>query len=308
VKYDSTYAQAYTGLARVYWDKYYWKEYFSENFMDSILILTNIALSFDNQLSEAHTLKGKYYSEIGKPAQAIEEFDKAIQLNPNDWMAYLGKSDLYYNYTDLVNVINSLQKAAAINRGPELPTLVGAIGSAYHNAGFLENSKYYYQEELKLDGDSSIYYWYLAYDEVCLENFNKSIEFGVRSYTIDSTNYETLFTIGFDYSLLGKYKESLKYYKKWFERLKTQGALTTNRMHRIGYAYWHNGYKEEAEYYFDEEIKYCNRMNELKRSGREGLNTYYDLAGVYAFRGEKDKAYKNLRIYNQSQRITYLWQ
>jgi hypothetical protein len=28
---------------------------------------------------------------------------------------------------------------------------------------------------------------------------------------------------------------------------------------RIGYAYWQNGYKEEAEYYFNEQIKYCNR-------------------------------------------------
>jgi hypothetical protein len=44
-------------------------------------------------------------------------------------------------------------------------------------------------------------------------------------------------------------------------------------------------------------------MNELKRPGGIGLNTYYDLASVYAFRGEKDKAYKNLRIYNQSQAI-----
>ena len=35
-----------------------------------------------------------------------------------------------------------------------------------------------------------------------------------------------------------------------------------------------------------------------------GLNTYYYLAAVYAFRGEKDKAYKNLKIYNQSQRLT----
>src|SRR5664280_2624962 len=110
LKYDSTFAQAYAGLARVYWDKNYWKEYFSENFMDSVLILTNHALSFDNQLSEANTLRGTYYYETGKPELAIEEFDKAIQLNPNDWMAYLGKGDLYYSYTDLVNLINSLQK------------------------------------------------------------------------------------------------------------------------------------------------------------------------------------------------------
>jgi TolB-like protein/Tfp pilus assembly protein PilF len=227
VKYDSTYAQAYTGLARVYWDKNYGKEkeYFSENFMDSVLILTNHALSFDNQLSEAHTLRGTYYSEIGKPEQAIEEFDKAIQLNSNDWMAYLGKGTLYYSYNDLVKCIDNYQKAASINRGQELTTLQWKIGAVYFDAGFPEKSKYYYQEELKLDGDSSNYYWNLAIDELFLENFNKSIEFGLKGYAIDSTRNGILYMIGFCYSWLGKYEESLKYYKKCYEILKTQGAL-----------------------------------------------------------------------------------
>jgi hypothetical protein len=76
-------------------------------------------------------------------------------------------------------------------------------------------------------------------------------------------------------------------------------------MHRIGYAYWQNGYKEEAEHFFNEQIIYCNRINELKRLQGLTLNTYYDLAGVYAFRGEKDKAYRNLRIFNQSQLIDH---
>jgi TolB-like protein len=305
LKYDSTYAQAYTGLARVYWDKHYWEEYLSENFMDSVLILTNHALSFDNQLSEANTLRGTYYYQTGKPELAIEEFDKAIQLNPNDWTAYLGKGDLYYSYTDLVKCLDNYQKAAFLNRGPELPFLQWQIGQAYFVAGFPEKSKNYYQEELKLDGDSSLYYWNLAIDEFYLRNFDKSIEFGVKGYAIDSTYNGILYIIGLGYSWLGKYKESLKYFKKYYERLKTQGKLNTGGMHRIGYAYWQNGYKEEAEYYFNEQIKYGNRMNELKRPGGEGLNTYYDLAGVYAFKREKDKAYKNLRIYNQSQAINF---
>ena len=96
LKYDSTFAKAYTGLAMVYWDKHISKEYFTKNFMDSVRILINFALSFDNQLSEAYTLRGRYYSEIGKPEQAIEEFDKAIKLNPNDWIAYKGKGDFYF--------------------------------------------------------------------------------------------------------------------------------------------------------------------------------------------------------------------
>ena len=79
--------------------------------------------------------------------------------------------------------------------------------------------------------------------------------------------------------------------------MKFTGEFNLNNMHRIGYAYWQNGYKEEAEYYFNEQINHCNRAIELKRSWGIGLYSYYDLAGVYAFKGEKDKAYKNLRIF-----------
>jgi TolB-like protein len=303
LKYDSTFAQAYSGLARVYWDKHSFKEkeYLSENYMDSVLILANIALSFDNNLSEPYTLRGNYYSENGKPEQAIEEFDKAIKLNPNDWMAYYGKGEFYWN-TELVNTINYLIKAASINRGAELPSLLGEIANAYSNAGFSNKSKKYYQDKLKLDSDSLSYYNGLSDVEFFLANFNKSIEYGKKGYAIDSTNQGVLYYLGYNYAWLGQYEESLKYYKKYYERLKTNEELNTGVMHRIGYAYWQNGYKEESKYYFNEQIKYCNSAIELKRLYGQNLYSYYDLAGVYAFIGEKDKAYKNLRIFNQMQR------
>jgi TolB-like protein len=306
LKCDSTFAQAYSGLARLYWDKHSGKEkeYFSESFMDSVMILANIALSHDYNLSEPYTLRGSYYSETGKPEQAIEEIDKAIKLNPNDWMAYYEKGEFYF-YTDLVNAINYLQKAASINRGAEFPSLLGEIGGAYSNAGFPDKVKQYYQDKLKLDSDSLAYYYALADMEFWLANFNKSIEFAEKGYAIDSTNKGILYCLGHNYAWLGQYEESLKYYKKHYERLKTNGELNTGAMHRIGYAYWQNGYKEEAEYYFNEQIKYCNRATELKRPWGQKLYTFYDLAGVYAFRGEKNKAYENLRIFNQIQRVPF---
>jgi len=298
LQYDSTYAQAYTGVAWVYWDKHYMQDYLSENFMDSVLILCNIALSFDNQLSEAHTLKGTYYSQIGKPELAIEEFDKAIKSNPNDWMAYSGKGGYYYE-TDWINYIKYLQKAASINHGPELPGLLSRIVYAYASAGFYEKARQYQQDKLKLDGDSANYYAELARYENWLGNFNKSIEFGIKCYAIDSTNATTLIILGGSYARLGRYKESLKYYKKFIERSKIQGSeWELSSMHRVGYSYWQNGYKEEAEYYFNEQINYNNGMIKFKRLVAQMLYPYYDLAGVYAFRGERDKAYENLRIFN----------
>ena len=38
LRYDSTFAQAYTGLARVYRAKYYWTEYVAESYLDSVWI------------------------------------------------------------------------------------------------------------------------------------------------------------------------------------------------------------------------------------------------------------------------------
>ena len=75
---DSAFALAYAGLAKIYWDKYHNKTetYFTENYLDSILILCNIALSYDDQLADAHTLKGRYYRDHKKPEEAFREYTK----------------------------------------------------------------------------------------------------------------------------------------------------------------------------------------------------------------------------------------
>jgi hypothetical protein len=76
-------------------------------------------------------------------------------------------------------------------------------------------------------------------------------------------------------------------------------------LHRLAFAYWKNGYKKEADYYFNKMIEYCNNENKLERVRSKQFFTYYDLAGVYAFKGDKAEAYKNLRIFNQRKSEPY---
>jgi len=301
--YDSTFAQAYTGLAYIYWAKHYWESYFSESFLDSVLILADKALSFDPQLSDAYTVRGEYYRGKGQDEQAIREYEKAIKFNPNDWRAYSGIGDLYL-VDDLVKAIDNYHKAAFLIHGSELLGLLRAISYAYIDAGFNEKAIYYLQEALKLDGDSVNYLYRVSRTERYLGDFEKALVFLKIGYAIDSTHTETLLQLGDNYLFLGQYEESLKYYEKFVERQKARGNLNTTRMGWIGYVYWQNGYREEAEYYFNEQINYCNRMNELGRKKKQQLWSYYYLADVYAFRGEKDKAYENLKIFNQRQSMT----
>jgi TolB-like protein/AraC-like DNA-binding protein/Tfp pilus assembly protein PilF len=299
LEYDSAFARAYTGLAAIYWDKNYSKEYFSQNFMDSILILCDIALSFDNQLAEAYTLKGTYYSETGKPEKAVEAFDMAIQLNPNDWKAYSGKAE-FYNETDWINYIKYIQEAVAINHGPELPALLLNIWYAYNSAGIPEKARQYIQDKLKLDGDSADYYAELSRYERWIGNFNKSIEYGVKGYRSDSTNATLLVILGNNFASIGQYGKSLEYYNRWIGRSKILGdAWIKHNMHRVAYAYSQNGNKKAAEHFLNEQMNYCTRSIELGRKYAQMLYAYYDLAGIYAFEGKKEKAYENLKIFNK---------
>ena len=56
---------------------------------------------------------------------------------------------------------------------------------------------------------------------------------------------------------------------------------------QLQYIYWQNGYKEEAEYYFNEQIKYNNRTNELKRSWGKKIYTHIMILQVYMLSGER---------------------
>jgi TolB-like protein/Tfp pilus assembly protein PilF len=300
LEYDPTFAQAYTGLAAIYWDKHYRKEYFSENFMDSVLFFTNFALSYNDQLDEPYTIRGNYYYEKGLQEQAIKEFDKALKINPNSWRAYYGKGVLSSN---ILNSIDNYQNAASLNHGSELPGILRDIAEGYCDAGFMEKAKYYTLEAFKLDGDSAEYFRYLGYFEQKLANYEKSVEFLERSYNIDTTNIFTLYLLGEMYGFAGQFEKSLKYCKKFITRrenlLGTEYFVTGAINHRIGYAYWKNGYKKESEYYFDKQLDECNNQIKAGRPWSQLYFTYYDIAGVYAFRGDKDKTYENLRIFNQ---------
>jgi len=174
LEHDPSFARAYVGMAQVYWSKHYWETYLSENFLDSVLFLANKALSIDDKLAEAYTTRGRYYDQKGMDEQAVEEYDKALKINPNSWEVYYKKGELYA-YNDFVKAIDNYQKAAALNRGSELPAILTDISFAFEHAGFKDQCEYYATEALMLDGDSSQYYFVLANHELSWGNFEKSL-------------------------------------------------------------------------------------------------------------------------------------
>jgi TolB-like protein/AraC-like DNA-binding protein len=302
IECDSTFAEAYVGLAWILWDNNVFKTNYFTNFTDSVLALANQALCYDDQIADAYTLRGRCYWETRKIKQANEEYDKAIKLDPNNWKAYMGKANIAHwiseNYTD---AIYYWHEACARNRGKMLPTLLRSLARTYLDAGFIDISDRYYQEAFKLDNDSAFHFGHLAFSEFCLENFEKALKLANKAYAINPgyVDFVALFK-----SFLGEYQDLHIYYEKSIELSKKSGDIPFDFSHRIGYSYLKIGKLREANYYFNQQIKYDL---ESKKFGRYHGDCFYDEAAVYAILGDKVNAYKNLDELNKKTSFGLWW-
>ena len=308
---DSNYAQAYAGLAGILWvridrDSSITDSNIFNKYLDSMLVLTNIALSYDDKLAEAYVIRGVYYGYKGSINKALEEYGKASKINPNDYWGYWAKGGLYEEL-DISKAIENLQKALSLYHGPGRASSLRRIGNNYISAGFPEKGKAFYKEALKLDGDSVVFIEYLIWwlPENSTSYYNAAIDHFKKRYFKDSANVDVLSGLGSLYLSAGDKKESLKYYKKYVSASKAIGNNNTDDMN-LGLVYLLNGYKNEAEYCFEQQIKVCSIQLKSVTPG-ERIYWAYPLAAIYACVGDKAKAYENLEIFNQNKSFKYYW-
>lgn len=285
---DPKFAHAILGQAEVLWN---YKIYLNrQNVLDSVLMLTEIALSYDDKIAEAFLLKGWCYEDSGQSDRALVEFNKAIDLNPNNWKAYYSLADLY-DFADPVKSLEYLRKAEFLTYGSaEIPTLLRHMGGQLLITGHIDKASDYFYKAFEIDGDSAIYYSCLGGIEHNVGNFEKAIEFYARALRHKHSYTEVLHNLAVFNQFLGRNVESLKYYRE----LESRNAMNFN-MHRMGYSLIVNGQNNEGNEYLRRHIGQCDEV--ISRGGRPDLLafSYYDLAGVYAFMGDRENAYENLK-------------
>jgi TolB-like protein/AraC-like DNA-binding protein/Tfp pilus assembly protein PilF len=301
---DSTFALAYTGLADVYYRKNFWKTYLSEHFMDSVLILANKALTYDIQCSDAYGLRAVTYYQIGQLSEALKEIDKILKLDPNDWWAYYFLYFFSDNLQDFVGAISNLNEAILRNRGPRLPKLLSKLSGKLTDYGFFDLGKKYNQQALKLDGDTLQYLSNLAWVEYCEGNFEKAYQIEKSIYIRDTTWIDNF---PMYCSRTGRYEEGNYFELKRNELLKKAGEIELYNSKTIGYYLWQAGRKKEAEFYFDQQIKICEESIRLGRWNALQKGAHFDLAGVYACKGDKEKTYYYLDEVNKNRAFPTWW-
>lgn len=290
---DPGFALAIVGQAEVLWNKHIYMG--GENLVDSVFLLTDIALSYDDKIPEAYVIKGWCYDDAGMSYRAHGEYKKAIDLNPNDWKAYFGLAELY-DFEDPVRSLTNLKRAVSLTHGlVELPTLLRHIGGELLVTGHIDKAAEYFSRAFELDDDSAIYLSCLGGIEQIQGNYDSAIGIYKEAFLIKDNYNEVVHDLAVYSHLSGKDSQSMVYYRQ----LESRDAMSFN-MHRMGYTLYKNGFEDEGQAYFRKHLEYCDEILKTRRRSDLVIYTYYDLVGIYAFMGDKIKSYENLKLFSQS--------
>ncbi len=279
---DPKFARAYSGLGQALIYKYSYVLFTGETLVDSTKMLADKALELDDKTEEAHYVRSFYYLYgDGDVDKAIFECKRALEINPNYADALLELGEMNNLKGDFVSGLSQMERAIQLGRGPELADNLQSLSGAYRNIGLNDKMEEFSLNAFRLNKDSAQLFATKSWEERFKRNYQSALRFANKAYDLDSSNWYYVSEKGWLLSLLGRHREALD---TW---LHSSGGLDN----RIGYSYWVLGNKKKAYEYFNRIIERANAADR-----RTYLNYYklYDAAGVYAFLGEKEKAYQHL--------------
>lgn len=302
LEYDSTFARAYTGLALAFRDQHNYSNYLDENYLDSVLILANKALSFDDKLDEAYYVRGRYYaSQPDGFNKSLQDMNRALEINPNYVQIYEYKSVISaWVFEDYIEAIKNGQMAVKLDQSTRLPINLKNLAGFYSDVGFFEEARTYIKRAFLLDNDSSSYFTKMAWINLGEGTLEDGLKAALKSYQLDTTNMESLILTIMYCNSLKNGKVGYDYALKLLDMFKFYQMTSPNDFHWIGYLFWKKGKVEEAEYYFNEQVRWCEESMRLKRSYATMYGAHHDLACVLAFKGDTVRAIQLLAEINDN--------
>ena len=294
---DSTFARVYSGLAHAYFNRYYREDVLKDNYLDSSLVLANMALSRDDQIDEAYFVKGQYYRFKGQLDDAIDNYDKTIKVNPNFVPAYFWEAFLFAGKGDFIKAIENGELSVKYSPSNDRPGWQRDLGTFYLRVGFFDKAKSSFQEAFAQDSNKREYLRNTFSTELSSENFDEALKLSKELLEMDSTSLKGIINVLVVYHYIpGHNDEAYTLAKRLIEQIKTSQNIhpfyLDDFADLIGYAFWQAGNHKEAQYYFDKSIKFYEAIIKLGRN--IDAYSYFTLAATYAFLGDHVKAYQYL--------------
>ena len=302
IHFDSTYAEAYFGLAAIYWNSNYLKEYQSEGFLDSVMILSDKALYYNDELDQAYSLRGVYYAVHNQHEKAMKEFDKALDLNPNSSMAYEALGNMFYMFLgEPDEALKNFHKAIGLRSGDNLSHMLRYIIQLYAEMGFKEIAQGYMEQALELSRDSSEYFLQLSSIYGSENDYEKALKYLKRASDQSGDDSNNLFNYIWINWNLGNNEDALQYSDHYLaDREQSRDLPSTFELVLLGDVFLQNKDQDQADLFFNRATEV---YQDLKDLGRLSYIDHYAMACIYARQNKLAEALEYLEACKNSRDI-----
>jgi adenylate cyclase len=212
IELDPLYARAYAGIADC--DSFLFLHYNMDIPPERILATSAKALEFDADLAEAHASRGMALSVVHRYPEAVEEFEKAIALEPNSFEAAYLYARASFSHGDLEQAAKLLERAADVKPDDyQSPLLLLPI---YRTLGrdkeLLETARTGIkraEQELARHPEDPRPAYLGAGGLVALGDVDRAKEWASRALAIDPDDTLTQYNVACYYAQLGEIEQAL---------------------------------------------------------------------------------------------------
>jgi tetratricopeptide (TPR) repeat protein len=207
-------------LAKICTDLAY-QSYVDQSYKDSITLF-NLAIKVSLPIDWIYYDLGVDYWRLGQTDQAITEFRKAIEINPNEAKAhsYLGNAYAEKGQTDQA----SIEYRIAIKIDPNDAVVHGNIGFGYDRQGKIDQAITEYRRVIEINPNSTEAHFNLgaAYDEK--GQTDDAISEYLRVIEINPNDAGAHFNLGFAYDKKGQTDDAISEYLRVIEINPNEGS------------------------------------------------------------------------------------
>ena len=295
---DSKYDDFYVGIGQAWYRLQF--SGFGEVAVDSVLVYTQKALELNSLNDAALSLQAKSYWRKGQFKLSKTNAEKALEIAPNNIDALYALSAYYQSVEKAYDkAIPLMLKAIALspnnsNDFEDNQRLYRALGNIYIEIDDLDKAETYYRKYYELNPSTRLANSALGFVLRCQQRFDEALPYSKREYELGNKNFRSTDEYAFALMAAGKYEKALEKYEELNDMVNKgfqETADTHTFRHRYAFVLWQLGQKEKADSLFalhiEKELDFIKEGTRLR--GQE-----FDLAGVYAFTGKKEKAYQML--------------
>ena len=233
------------------------------------------AIELDSNVNSIYYYnRGNAYFSLGKFENAIQDYNKAIDLNPNDDLSYNNRGNAYFSLGKFEDAIQDYNKAIDLNPNDDLS--YNNRGNAYFSLGKFEDAIQDYNKAIDLNPNDASYYNNRGTTFANLEKYEDAIQDYNKTIDLNPNDNSAYFNRGTAFSYLNEYEKAIQDYNKAIDLNPNDDSAYFNR----GIAFTNLSNYEKA-------IQDYNKAIELEPNNA----SYYNNRGsLYINQGNYDEA------------------